>query len=80
MKNTTSLLARTALVCNLNATRRACLWAALGLFATLAFGPPPAQAAVTEAWVHRYNGTNSDYSVNNPNQKMLWKKTICPPP
>ena len=43
-------------------TRHACLWAALGLLAALAFGPSPAQAAVTEAWVQRYNGpaNNSD--------------------
>jgi len=39
---------------------RACLWAALGLFAALALGPPRAQAAVTEAWVHRYNNVVSN--------------------
>ena len=36
--------------------RRACLWAALGLLAVQAFVARPAQAAVTEAWVYRYNG------------------------
>jgi hypothetical protein len=33
------------------------LWAALALLAVHAFGPQPAQAAVTEAWVQRYNGS-----------------------
>lgn len=37
-------------------SRRACLWAALGLPAALATVAPPARAAVAEAWVHRYNG------------------------
>ena len=36
-------------------TRRACLGAALMALATLAFGHSQAQAAVTEAWAHRYN-------------------------
>ena len=36
-------------------SRRAGLWAVLGLLAALAFGPPPVRAAVTEAWVHRYS-------------------------
>lgn len=40
--------------------RRACLWAALGLLATLAFGPPPARGAVTEAWVQRYSNVLSN--------------------
>jgi len=30
-------------------------WAALVALSALAFGPPPAQAAVTEAWVKRYS-------------------------
>ena len=34
--------------------RRAWLWTGFLAFATIAFGPPPAQAAVTEAWVQRY--------------------------
>ncbi len=34
--------------------RRACLWTGLLASATIAFEPPPAQAAVTEAWVQRY--------------------------
>ncbi len=34
--------------------RRAWLWAGFLAFATIAFGPQPAQAAVTEAWVQRY--------------------------
>ena len=34
--------------------RRACLWTGFLAFATIAFGPQPAQAAVTEAWVQRY--------------------------
>jgi hypothetical protein len=31
--------------------RRACLWFALGFLSVMTFGPSPAQAAVTEAWV-----------------------------
>ncbi len=32
-------------------------WSAAALaFATIAFGPRPAQAAVSEAWVQRHNG------------------------
>ena len=46
-------------------TRHACLWAALGLLATLAFGPPPAQAAVSEAWVHRYSNVVSNSDGNS---------------
>jgi hypothetical protein len=34
--------------------RRACLWTSFLAFATIAFGPPPAQAAATQAWVQRY--------------------------
>ena len=34
--------------------RRAWLWTGFLAFATVAFGPSPAQAAVTEAWVQRY--------------------------
>src|SRR5262245_350664 len=34
--------------------RRAWLWTGYLAFATIAFGPQPAQAAVTEAWVQRY--------------------------
>ena len=36
--------------------RRACLWSTLGLLAVLAFAAPPTRAAVTEAWVQRYDG------------------------
>src|SRR5438105_722696 len=36
-------------------SRRAGLWAALGLLAALSYGPPPASAAVTQAWVQRYS-------------------------
>jgi hypothetical protein len=32
--------------------RRAFLWTGFLVFAAIALGPPPAQAAVTEAWVH----------------------------
>src|SRR5262245_25167102 len=46
--------------------RRLCLWAMLGLLAALAFGPPPAQAAVTEAWVHRYSNV-----VSNSNDQAV---------
>ena len=42
--------------------RRACFWAALVVLAAFAFWPQPDQAAVTEAWVHRYNNI-----VNNAN-------------
>ena len=34
--------------------RRACLWTGFLAFATIAFGPQPAEAAVTEAWVQHY--------------------------
>src|SRR5262245_23047884 len=34
--------------------RRARLWIGFLAFATIAFGPQPAQAAVTEAWVQHY--------------------------
>ena len=34
--------------------RRAWLWTGFLAFATIAFGPRPAQAAATEAWVQRY--------------------------
>jgi len=38
-------------------------WAALGLLAALAFVAQPTRGAVTEEWVHRYNGpTNGDDS------------------
>ncbi len=60
MKKTTLLVALTTLVCNLNAARRACLWAALGLLAALACVSPPAQATATEAWVHRYSNVLSN--------------------
>jgi hypothetical protein len=44
---------------------RAYLWAALVVLSALAFGPPPVQAAVTEAWVHRYtNGVASAVAVD----------------
>jgi len=39
--------------------RYASVRAALGLLAVVAFELPPAQAAVTEAWVHRYNGPSN---------------------
>ena len=35
--------------------RRAWLWTGFLAFATIAFGPQPAPAAVTEAWVQRYS-------------------------
>jgi hypothetical protein len=38
----------------------ACLRASLGFLAALVFGLPPAQAAVTEAWVHRYSNVVSN--------------------
>ncbi len=56
MKRTTLLLPLTTLGCNLNTACRARLWAALCLAGLLATTAPPAQAAVTEAWVQRYNG------------------------
>src|SRR5262245_45279283 len=34
--------------------RRAWLWTGFLAVATIAFGPQPAQAALTEAWVQRY--------------------------
>lgn len=34
--------------------RRACLWTGFLAFVTIAFGPQPAQAAMTKAWVQRY--------------------------
>src|SRR5262249_14111443 len=34
--------------------RHAWLWTGFLAFATIAFGPQPAQAAITEAWVQRY--------------------------
>ena len=37
--------------------RHAWLWTGFLAFATIAFRPQPAQAAVTEAWVQRYNGS-----------------------
>jgi hypothetical protein len=36
--------------------RRASFQAALAIFAAVSIGLYPAQAAVTEAWVHRYSG------------------------
>ena len=36
--------------------RLACLWTGFLASATIAFGPQPAEAAVTEAWVQRYDG------------------------
>src|SRR5437016_809546 len=41
--------------------RRVCLGAGLGLLAILAFVAHPAQAAVTEAWVHRYTSPANGY-------------------
>jgi len=38
----------------------ACLWTGLLAFAMTAFGPRPAQAAVTEAWVHRFSNVVSN--------------------
>jgi hypothetical protein len=49
MKKTTLLLGLTTVVCDPNAFRRAVLVA----LSALTSGPPPAQAAVTEAWVDR---------------------------
>src|SRR5438552_15185073 len=37
-------------------SRRVWLCVAFGLLSALAFGVPPTRAAVTEAWVQRYNG------------------------
>jgi len=44
--------------------RRTCLWAGFLAFATIAFGPQPAQAAMTEAWVQRYESEagSADYA------------------
>jgi len=44
--------------------RCACLWTGFLAFATIAFGPQPAQAAVTEAWVQRYGSEagSADYA------------------
>jgi hypothetical protein len=39
--------------------RRACLWTGFLAFAMIAFGPQPAHAAVTEAWVQRYSNVAS---------------------
>ena len=46
--------ARTIATTRLLLFRRAWLWTGFLAFATIAFGPQPAQAAVTEAWVQRY--------------------------
>src|SRR2546423_5984702 len=46
--------------------RHKLLWAGVGVLAVLAFGRLPAQAAVTEAWVHRYNGV-----VSNANDQAV---------
>ncbi|MBI2926748.1 MAG: hypothetical protein HYY24_13710, partial [Verrucomicrobia bacterium] len=40
--------------------RRACLWTGFLAFAMIAFGPPSAQAAVTEAWVQRHSNVVSN--------------------
>ena len=40
--------------------RCACLGAVLVVLVTLALEPQPAEAAVTEAWVHRYNNVVND--------------------
>src|SRR5688572_2278225 len=44
--------------------RRGWLWTAFLAFATMAFEPPAAQAAVTEAWVQRYGSEagSEDYA------------------
>ena len=44
--------------------RRAWLWTGFLAFAMIAIGPPPAQAAVTEAWVRRYGSEagSEDYA------------------
>ncbi len=44
--------------------RRACLWTGCLVFATIALGPPAAQAAITEAWVQRYRSEagSADYA------------------
>src|SRR5688572_3883788 len=46
--------------------RHACLCTALGLLAALAFVGLSARAAVTEAWVHRYNNV-----VSNANDQAV---------
>ena len=76
MKKTTILVAPTTLVCHLKIARHAWLWAALAALAAPTFGPQPAQAAVTEAWVHRYNGTNYGYYTAKyaaANGALLWE-------
>ena len=40
--------------------RPACFWTGFLAFAAIAFGPQPAQAAVTEAWVQRYSNILSN--------------------
>ena len=47
--------ARTITTTRLLIFRRASLWTGFLVFATIALGPQPAEAAVTEAWVHRYS-------------------------
>jgi hypothetical protein len=44
--------------------RRVCLWTGFLAFATIAFGPHPAEAAVTEAWVQHYGSEagSQDYA------------------
>jgi hypothetical protein len=50
--------------------RRAWLWTGFLAFATIVFGPPPAQAAVTEAWVQRY-GSESEAGSEDYASKVV---------
>ena len=50
--------------------RRAWLWTGFLAFATIAFGPPAAQAAVTEAWVQRY-GSESEAGTEDYAYKVV---------
>jgi hypothetical protein len=54
-----AVLARTITTPRQLIVRRAWLWTRFLAFATIAFGPQPAQAAVTEAWVQRYSNVTS---------------------
>jgi hypothetical protein len=50
--------------------RRAWLWTGFLAFATIAFGPQPAQAAVTEAWVQRH-GSESEAGTEDYANKVV---------
>ena len=45
--------------------RRAWLWTGFLAFATIALGPQPAQAAVTEDWVQRYGSKAGSEDIAN---------------